>query len=90
MTVASTLLSVLSESERDRLFKVLAEGPSFYEKLSGNRPHRSMLWRHARKGVAGQFLRTVSVGGTLMTTPRWVVEFWAAIDAARRGKAVAR
>ncbi len=79
------LLSLLPEENRDRLFPVLSEGPAIYEELSGRRPHRSMLWRHVRKGVAGQFLRTVSVGGTLMSTPRWVVEFWMAVDASRRG-----
>ena len=78
------LLSALPEEERDRLFPVLAKGPSIYERLSGRRPHRSMPWRHARKGVAGQFLRTVSVGRTLMSTPRWVVQFWADVDEARR------
>jgi hypothetical protein len=80
----AALLSVLPESEHDRLIALLADGPAMYEKLSGRRPHRSLVWRHAKRGVAGVTLKTVSVGGTLMTTARWIVEHWEAVDAARR------
>ncbi len=81
--MSSTLLSVLPESERDQLIPLLADGPAFYEKLTGKRPHRSLVWRHATRGVRGVRLKTVSVGRTLMTTARWIVEHWEAVDAAR-------
>ena len=80
----TSLLSVLPESEHDQLIPLLADGPAIYEKLTSRRPHRSLVWRHATKGVAGVKLKTVSVGRTLMTTARWIVEHWAAVDAARR------
>ena len=82
--MAQILLSVLPETEHDRLFPLMAGAPAVYEKLTGRRPHRSLVWRHATQGVAGVKLRTVSVGGTLMTTPRWIVQHWADVDAARR------
>ena len=86
--VATDLLSVLPESEHDRLFPLMADGAAVYAKLTGRRPHRSLLWRHAIKGIAGVKLRTVRVGRTFMSTPRWVVEHWTAVDAAaRRGGA---
>ncbi len=82
---ATSLLSALPEAEHDKLFPLLADGPKVVELLTGWRPHKTVLWRHARKGVAGVKLRTVSVGGRrVMCTPRWLVEFWAAVDAARR------
>ena len=86
----TSLLSVLPESEHDRLFPLMAEGPVIVEKLAGRRPHRSLLWRHAMKGVVGVRLKTVSVGRTLMSTPRWLCEHWAAVDRARRGKEAGR
>lgn len=79
-----SLLNVLPPDEHDRLFPLMAKGAAVYEKLSGRRPSKALVWRHARKGVAGVMLKTVSVGGTMMTTPRWIVEHWAAIDTARR------
>ena len=85
----TSLLSVLPENEHDRLFPLMAQGPAIVEKLTGRRPHRSLLWRHATKGIQGVRLKTVSVGRTLMTTPRWIVAHWAAVDRARRGKEVA-
>ncbi len=84
MAHAKVLLSVLPENEHDKLFPLMAQAPALYEKLSGRRPHRSLVWRHATKGVEGVTLRTVSVGRCLMTTARWIVEHWAAVDAARR------
>jgi len=79
----STLLNVLPLDQHDRLFPLMAEGPVLYEKMSGRRPDKSLVWRHATKGVHGVKLKTVSVGRTRMTTPRWIVEHWAAVEAAR-------
>ena len=80
----TSLLSVLPESEHDRLIPLMADAPAIYEKLTSRRPHRSLVWRHATKGVGGIKLKTVSVGRTRMTTPRWIVKHWEAVDAARR------
>ncbi len=74
----------LLPKDPDRLFPLMAEGPKVTEKLSGKRFHKSVLFRHARKGVYGVKLKTVSVGRTLMTTPRWLLIFWDAIAKARR------
>ena len=84
MAHVEALLAVLPKIEHDKLFPLMAGAPAVYEKLTDRRPHRSLVWRHATKGVSGVKLRTVSVGGTLMTTARWVIEHWAAIDAERR------
>jgi len=78
------LLATLPGEDRDRLFPLLAEGPRVVEELTGSRPHRSLLYRHARRGVYGQRLRTVAMGRTLMSTRRWLMEHWAAIALARR------
>ena len=83
MAPETTLLSVLPESEHDYLIPLMAGAPAVYERFTGRRPHRSLVWRHATKGVAGVKLKTVSVGRTLMTTPRWIVEHWAAVAEAR-------
>lgn len=79
-----SLLSPLPEAEHDKLFPLLADGPRIVERLTSRRPDRTVIWRHATKGVAGVKLKTVSVGRTLMTTPRWLVEFWSHVDKARR------
>lgn len=69
----------------------MAGAPAIYEKLTGRRPHRCLVWRHATKGVHGVRLRTVTVGATRMTTPRWIIEHWQAVDEARlRGRKGAR
>ena len=79
-----SVLARLPEAERDQLFALLAEGPKVFQRLTGRRPHKSLLWRHARDGVHGVRLPTVTVGRTMMTTARWLVEHWAAVDEARR------
>ena len=84
MTVVADLLSALPADEHDKLFRLMAEAPALYEKLTGRRPHKSLVWRHTKKGVQGVKLKTVSVGGTLMTTPRWIVQHWVDVDTARR------
>ncbi len=85
-TVSDSILCVLPDEEHDRLIRLLKDGPPVVEKLTGRRPDRSVLWRQSVRGIAGVTLKTVSVGRCLMTTPRWLVEFWVAVDAARRKK----
>lgn len=81
---ADALLLALPEADRDRLWPLLSDGPAVMERLTGRRPHRSLLLRHARRGVLGVTLRTVCVGRTQMSCARWLVEHWLAVDAARR------
>ncbi|MCB9882223.1 MAG: DUF1580 domain-containing protein [Planctomycetes bacterium] len=81
--ITQSLVDALDEGKRDQLFKLLA-GSSIVEELTGNRPHRSALHRWASKGVAGVRLQTVCVGRCRYTTRRWLIEFFAAVDLARR------
>ena len=49
-----------------------------------NRPHRSTVFRWAKKGRFGIRLRVVSMGGTRCTTERWLMEFFEAVEHAQR------
>jgi hypothetical protein len=44
----------------------------------GSRLHVGTVWRWATRGVRGQVLRTVRVGGTLCTSERWLMDFFEA------------
>ena len=61
-----------------------ALSPRIFEALTGRRPHKTLLWRHAEDGVHGVKLKTVTAGHTMMCHPRWLIEHWAAVDEARR------
>ena len=78
------LLARLPDEDRDRIFPLLADGPRIFATLTGRRPHRTLLWRHAEDGVHGVRLKTITVGRTMMCHPRWLIEHWAAVDEARR------
>jgi len=54
-----------------------------FPRADGTPIHISCLYRWARKGVAGQRLRVVHVGGSLRTSRRWLREFGAAVAQAK-------
>lgn len=79
----TVLVDALPEAERDELFP-LQRAPAVVEALGGSRPHVSAPRRWARSGVRGAVLRTVTQGRALLTTRRWLLEFFAEVDRARR------
>ena len=78
------LLESIPADRVDELFPLLREGPKVVDELTGDRPHKSTLLRHASTGVRGTKLETISRGRTMLSTRRWLIEFWAQVDAARR------
>ena len=80
------LLSAIPEDQRDKLFKMLKDGPAVLHELTGNRQHRSCLHRWESKGIAGVRLQTVTVGRTRFTSRRMLLNFFAETDAARRAR----
>jgi hypothetical protein len=81
---AEDLLSRVPDDLRDRPFPLLAHGSLVVEELTSRVAHRSALHHWARTGIAGTRLRTITVGRTRYATRRWLVEFFAAVDEARR------
>ena len=53
------------------------------DRRAGSKLNVSTVWRWGLKGTAGIKLQTVSVGGTLCTSERWLKEFFAAVGEAR-------
>jgi hypothetical protein len=85
------LLSAFPEDARDRLVPLLKSGPVIFERLTGQRPHRSKVQRCENPGVRGVRLQVVRVGNERFTTPRAVCEFLlAAGGAAKPQKKAAR
>jgi len=84
MSAILDLLSVVPEDKRDQLFKLLEDGPMVVEELTGEPTHRSKLHRMEAKGSHGVRLQTVTVGRSRFSTRRWLLEFFAAVDVARR------
>lgn len=82
---ASPLAAVPAES-RTRLFPLLRLGPTVVEELCGKRPHKLTLLRWAVAGSHGVKLRTTSVGRARYSSRAWLVEFWNAVDEARRAE----
>lgn len=80
------LLAAIPEEKRDKLFKLMKDGPAAVEELTGHRPHKGALYRWAAKGVVGVNLETVSVGRTRFTSRRMLLTFFAETEAARRAK----
>jgi len=79
------LLLSIPDALRDRLVS-LDRGPSVVDELTGDKPHKSAIYRWARDGLAGRQLRTVTVGKRRYTTRRWLLEWFCAVDAARRSQ----
>lgn len=84
---AVDLLSAVPEDLRDRLFPLLLTGPVVVAELTGRRAERGALHRWAKRGIRGVCLRTVTVGLSRHSTRRWLIEFFAAVDEARRAAA---
>ena len=75
------------QPDLDELLTLAAAGRDLPPRRFGARPGPSTLWRWARRGLAAGDtrikLRTTSVGGTTCTTPRWLCEFFDALEQAR-------
>jgi hypothetical protein len=82
--ITQALVGSLDESIRDQLF-ALVDGASVVESLTGTRPHRTALHRWAQRGIAGVRLRTVTAGRRRYTTRRWLLIWFADVDASTRG-----
>lgn len=54
-------------------------------RLFCRRPDSSTIWRWMTRGIGGVRLRSVAVGRSLMTTERWLNEFFAALGQLRQG-----
>lgn len=80
---AHVLVASLSEDKRDQLFALL-DGTAVVEELTGKRPHNTALHRWAKRGIAGVCLQTITVGRRRFTTRRWLLDWFAAVDGARR------
>lgn len=63
----------------------LRDVPAQLPTRAGRRVHLATVHRWALRGVAGQVLRTVSVGGQRATTLRWLSEWMERVAAARIG-----
>ena len=64
--------------ETDKIL-TLADAARSLPPLGGKRPHTSTLWRWAVKGVRGVHLEFGRLGGKVITTPRALNEFIAAL-----------
>ena len=82
----STTASLLAAVDPDLLDKLVAvhKTPPVIEELIGDRPHSSAPQRWAGRGQAGVLLQTVTAGRKRFTCRRWLIEFFAAVDQARR------
>lgn len=78
----ASLLAAVDVGALDALFP-LQRGTTVVEELTGLSPGRSALHRWRAEGIAGVKLQTVTVGRVQMTTRRWLIEWFAAVDAAR-------
>ena len=61
----------------------LAETPDRMPRRRGRKIHRSAPYRWASAGVQGVKLQTVLIGSELHTTEAWLMQFFAAVTAAR-------
>jgi hypothetical protein len=52
----------------------------------GYRPNLQTVLRWANRGVAGQKLQTVYIGGRRMTTTQWAKQFFDAVNLAKSAK----
>ena len=59
------------------------EACRLFPRPNGKPIHISCLYRWAKRGVAGNRLRVVHVGGSLRTTRRWLREFGADVARAK-------
>jgi Protein of unknown function (DUF1580) len=80
-----TLLAAVDPALIDQLVPV-HKAPPVIDELTGDRPHASAPQRWASKGLVGVRLDTVTVGRRRLTTRRWLIEFFAAVDEARRNR----
>ena len=83
--------SLLAAIAPDLLDKLVAvhKTPPVIEELTGDRPHSSAPQRWAGRGLAGVLLQTVTAGRKRFTCRRWLIEFFAAVDEARRSRGAA-
>ena len=82
--LVESILSAIPSNERDRLQRLLRDGPALVERLTGERPHRAYLWRHYRDGIYGVRLAAVATGRKLLVSARMVAEHMVDVAAARR------
>ena len=81
--VSDALLLALPEATWDQLFP-LREGGAVVESLTGRSPDSSAIHRWASRGIAGEKLKTITVGRRRFTTRRWLLDWFAAVDHAHR------
>ncbi|TWT69345.1 DUF1580 domain-containing protein [Crateriforma conspicua] len=71
----------------DRMMR-LGASAGIVERITGERPHPSTIYRWATRGLKGVKLRTAFAGGHRRTTEQWIREFFANITEAVDGEAV--
>lgn len=67
----------------------LSASPPIIERITGERPHKSAIYRWADRGLRGVRLRTAFAGGHRRTSETWIREFFDAVTAAAEGEATA-
>jgi hypothetical protein len=60
----------------------LSASPSIIERITGERPHKSAIYRWAERGLRGVRLCTAFAGGHRRTSETWIREFFDAVTAA--------
>jgi len=63
----------------------LSATPPIIERITGERPHKSAIYRWVQRGLRGVRLRTAFAGGHRRTCETWIREFFAAVTAAADG-----
>lgn len=83
------ILSAIPTEEHDRLYRLVADGPALWERMTRDRPHKNKVLRLVKRGTCGVRLACASAGHALMVTPRWIAEFLVISGDARMAQAAA-
>jgi hypothetical protein len=77
-------MKLKAQNSPDLLVRLSAT-PPIIERITGERPHKSAIYRWAQRGLRGVRLRTAFAGGHRRTCETWIREFFDAVTAAADG-----
>ena len=75
----------MNQTDPDLLVR-LSDAPRLVARITGERPHKSVIYRWASRGLRNVKLQTAFAGGYRRTSWRWLLEFFAEVTAAADGK----
>jgi hypothetical protein len=81
-------MKLKAQNSPDLLVRLSAT-PPIIERITGERPHKSAIYRWAQRGLRGVRLRTAFAGGHRRTCETWIREFFDAVTVAADGEATA-